>query len=271
MSNQITSFVGGNPPPFPGGLKRGARGDAPKLLQEFLSLVGYDLELDGIFGGATEQALLLFSRERVGEEYASKELTRRIWSDLIEPYRKALRKLATRAQFEKLVVAYAKKHLAAGAMELKGSNLGPWVRLYMKGYEGAPFAWCAGFVCFLIRQAALTYGMSDEDMKKYLPDTFSCDKLAGWGASRSKLLTVVGEGTKILPGAIFLVYRGNSDWVHTGIVISKNRDSVETIEGNTNVAGSREGICVMRRFRGLKNLHFITSYSPPKSLLNIPS
>ena len=42
--------------------------------------------------------------------------------------------------------------------EIGGQNMGPWVRLYMDGREGAEFPWCAGFVCFVLAQACEAMG-----------------------------------------------------------------------------------------------------------------
>jgi hypothetical protein len=59
------------------------------------------------------------------------------------------------------------------------------------------------------------------------------------------------------PGSIFLNRRVGGDWVHTGIVTGAAADTFETIEGNTNDAGDREGYEVCRRVRGYGNKDFI--------------
>lgn len=38
-------------------LKKGSRGDDVKLLQKKLNALGYDLDIDGIFGGGTDEAV----------------------------------------------------------------------------------------------------------------------------------------------------------------------------------------------------------------------
>ena len=50
-------YVGAVPPRFPSPLQCGDKGVAVKLLQEFLSLEGYNLQLDGDFGPATREAV----------------------------------------------------------------------------------------------------------------------------------------------------------------------------------------------------------------------
>lgn len=48
-----------------------------------------------------------------------------------------------------------------------------------------------------------------------------------------------------------------TDWTHTGFVTMFNKDFFDTIEGNTNDDGNREGYEVCARTRGYKNEDFI--------------
>jgi len=63
---------------------------------------------------------------------------------------------------------------------------------------------------------------------------------------------------EIAPGDIFLVKHPQNklDWVHTGIIESKGKGFLITIEGNTNDEGSREGyeVCRRRRDLGTENI-----------------
>lgn len=255
-------FVGGKPPAFPGNLCKGSSNRAAvKLLQEYLSLSGYTLVLDGIFGNATAQAIYRFSFEQMSPAYRTDMLTKRIWQRLISGMTTALTKISLRNAhtFNSLLTGYAKAHLSAKAHELLKKNMGPWVRLYMEGLEGSEYPWCAGFVSFLLRQVCLTYGKNLDALG--LDYTYSCDVLGAWGATNGTLVKDVTEDTKIPAGSIFLVHRTGTDYVHTGIVTFRRGDIVETIEGNTNAGGSREGTSVMRRFRSMDNLHFIVNYA----------
>lgn len=45
-------------------VKRGARGNITKLIQERLNSVGFNISVDGIFGGGTENAVKVFQRNR---------------------------------------------------------------------------------------------------------------------------------------------------------------------------------------------------------------
>lgn len=45
-------------------VKRGAKGNITKLIQERLNSVGFHISVDGIFGGGTENAVKVFQRNR---------------------------------------------------------------------------------------------------------------------------------------------------------------------------------------------------------------
>jgi hypothetical protein len=126
----------------------------------------------------------------------------------------------------------------------------------MKGKEGNAYPWCAGFVSFVGYQAATTF-----DANLDIPYTYSCDVIAVEAKHRDRF---VSEGqlkrkekSEMPPGSIFLNRRTSTDWVHTGIVVSFDDETFETIEGNTNDEGSREGYEVCRRFRSYKKRDFV--------------
>lgn len=51
------------------------------------------------------------------------------------------------------------------------------------------------------------------------------------------------------PGAIVIWLKGKGPSGHAGIVVSVSGNTMTTIEGNTNGAGSREGDCVAQKLR----------------------
>jgi hypothetical protein len=67
----------------------------------------------------------------------------------------------------------------------------------------------------------------------------------------------VAAGKRIPPGSIFLARATPSDWTHTGIVVESASESFETIEGNTNDDGCREGYEVCQRTRGYGSKDFV--------------
>jgi hypothetical protein len=122
----------------------------------------------------------------------------------------------------------------------------------MSGQQGVPFAWCAGFVTFLLEQAtqALSIGMP-------IAGSIRCDTLAAQAERAGIRITEDEAPAKLTPGSIFLVRRIVGDWTHTGIVTEVHDDTFETIEGNTNDSGSREGVEVCARTRSYAGKDFI--------------
>ena len=93
---------------------------------------------------------------------------------LTEPMTRALTPSGkVSVSLSEMVVMVARQHLRETPMEVGGQNCGPWVRLYTKGKEGEEYPWCAGFVSFIIKQAADTMGIALP-----LKYTLSCDDLA---------------------------------------------------------------------------------------------
>lgn len=236
-------------------MARGARGIAAKRIQEWLCLHGCGIPVDGHFGGVTEAALRQFQRRRRMRQTG--KLTKTTHDALVKPMTAALTPLASAPRLlGTAVVRQARAHLRQQAREVGGQNRGPWVRLYMDGNEGDDWLWCAGFVSFVVTQAAELTATKAPFRK-----TYSCDSLATQAQSAGTLITdkaVRADNSLIAPGTIFLSRKTHDDWVHTGIVVRvESTDVIQTIEGNTNDEGSREGREVCMRMRGVKGKDFI--------------
>ena len=233
--------------------RKGSRGKKVKLIQEWLSLQGLGLKIDGDFGPATDYAVREFQRKEglmvdgiVGKNTFAK---------LTQPMANALEgNLASGKSLGEMVVAYARQHLRQCPREMGGQNKGPWVRLYMSGYEGEAWPWCAGFVSFILKQACETL-----DVSLPLKTSFSCDILASGAKGKGIFLrgSKIGDRKKIKPGSFFLERRTSTDWTHTGIVVNAEDAVFLTVEGNTNDEGSREGYEVCSRIRGYNNKDFV--------------
>lgn len=228
-------------------LKKGSKQSQVKLIQEWLCLHHRHISIDGDFGPATESAVKDF------QQSSGLKVTGMVddatFKRLVAPMTAALEIIpANGYSLGQLVVVYAKQHLEQHPLEIGGQNRGPWVRLYMNGNEGQPWAWCAGFACFCLKQAC-------ETLKHELPirPSFSCDAIAFSAESKGRLV----DYNDAEPGSFFLVRNTPGDWIHTGIVIRKNVDTFTTIEGNTNDDGNREGYEVCARIRGIKKMDFI--------------
>lgn len=244
---------------FPRSVKRGSRGKAVRRVQEWLCLNGHIIAVDSIFGPATEAAVKAFCETR-NLSLDNNEVTQEIFDALSAPMRSALNVPAPRSQeFRDTVVVIAKEHLANHPREVGGQNMGPWVRLYMSDNEGEDWPWCAGFVTFVIRQASIALGQPMP-----FPRTFSCDLLAANAKDPKRDLFIAerninssNSSDKLPPGTLFLSRRVSGDWTHTGFVIEAKAETFETIEGNTNDEGHREGYEVCIRTRSYKKKDFV--------------
>lgn len=238
---------------FPGPSKQGDRGKAGKMAQEWLCLHGFNLRIDGSFGPATEYAVREF-QEHEGLP-AHGRIDQATFDALVLPMKEALNPINAGSKgLGDLVVRVASQHLKASPREVGGQNQGPWVRLYMNGREGAQWPWCAGFACFVLKQACESAGIAPP-----IPSSFSCDVLATTAKERQLLLSGTSRGGNgnLRPGCLFLNKRTSSDWDHTGVVTGVEEETFLTIEGNTNDEGSREGYEVCARVRGYRGKDFI--------------
>lgn len=244
---------------FAGDVARGDTGQRVKLVQELISLEQTSIACDGDFGPATERAVERYQSAKVLP--VTGVVDQVTWNALILPILHVHRPISDPSlDFGDLVVSVAYQHLAAHPREVGGPNEGPWVRLYMSGIDGAHRLWCAGFVFYILEQAARERGVT-------LPiaRTFSCDQLARRARqanifiSENQLDGLDEDEIErlIQPGSVFLKRKTATDWTHTGLVVSVSGGAVDTIEGNTNDEGVREGYEVCRRVRSFRSLDFV--------------
>jgi hypothetical protein len=131
--------------------------------------------------------------------------------------------------------------------ELTKKNDGAWVEAILRtvgAKKGDP--WCCAYVCFCL---VIYYGGPS---KMPLPRTASCDVL------RLALEKLGLETKDPKPGDIGFVMASPTDAVHVFFVVEPKPVSVDTIEGNTNDDGSREGYGVFEldRTRSSKLKYF---------------
>ncbi len=235
-----------------------------RRLQEWLTLHGVKVDIDGKFGRKTEEAVRAFQ--------VSKALPATAFGDantlaaLVEPMRVALEDVPQPegTSLGAATVCYARRHLDGGAQEIP-PNCGPWVRLYMRNNEGDDAPWCAGFVCFVMQQAAAT-------LRKSVPfrPSFGCSRLARAAIDKGRFVCGAQLDGRDLAGSIFVVpskvegrdphggHPSSGSWSHTGVVVAREGPKVRVIEGNTNLAGSREGTHVRERLRDVATLDYLT-------------
>jgi hypothetical protein len=248
---------------FPAAALLGRKNQSVKRLQEWLTLSGFGTAIDDDFGPATLEALRRF-QVRQGHE-ANGVLSEADWAILTAPLRSACA-APGQEQFLPRLRALIQHHAKLRGREVGGENSGPWVRLYMRGRDGADQLWCAGFVSFLLRQAALNCG---DPLAQPWSDyhEVSCDQLAADGKARqrflrhSQALSTLGQSPDALNLAVFLVRKTSTDWTHTGLALNTTIDKgavrFDTIEGNTNDGGSNNGIEVATRIRAGKHFDFV--------------
>lgn len=240
-------------------LKRGDSGPDVKRLQEWLCLHDFHVAVDGDFGPATEAALMAFQQDMDFSDgggpdlWSSGAVDEHTWAALAEPMRRVVGwKPSKGLESSHNIVDCARAHLAAQPREVGKPNGGPWVRLYCRGQE---VPWCAGFATTALGQA-----LGHDDWY-----TRSCDELAQMAHARGLLVHQPPKEWRgpehVKPGDLFLVRnteRWPHDWIHCGIVTAVGPGYFETIEGNTNTDGSREGTEVCKRVRAFKpNVDFV--------------
>lgn len=238
---------------FAGNIASGATGRQARLVQEWLSLQGFKVSVDGQFGPATEVAVRAFQKARGLQTGGVVNGT--TFAALVAPMVAALAPINPGSRsLGPLTLAYAKQHLAQSPREVGGENMGPWVRLYMKGNEGMSQPWCAGFVSFCIEQACRALGITPPFVL-----SASCTTLANTARRSGRIVAedALADPSVLPPGTLFVHRKSADQWSHAGLVEKATAEWLTTIEGNTNDEGSREGFEVCRRTRGYDNMDFL--------------
>lgn len=133
------------------------------------------------------------------------------------------------------------------------SNWGPQVGQYLRSIGLTfPASWCAAFVYWCVQQAAIRLGMTNPLIK-----TGGC--LDHWNrsakvAKRYSAADVAKNPALVRAGQIFIMDFGGGAG-HTGFVLAVDGKYILTLEGNTNIDGSRNGIGVFQRKRSIASIN----------------
>ncbi|WP_207537253.1 peptidoglycan-binding protein [Sabulicella rubraurantiaca] len=233
--------------------------EAVRRIQEWCTLHGFGTKVDGDFGAGTRDAVRDFqvARGLLGTGIVDV----RTWAALTAPLHRALAPLdGAAAGLHSAVIAVSRQHLKEHPREAGGDNRGPWVRLYMAGKEGSDQAWCAGFVCFLLQQAALALGQDMPLRRQVGVDALVADaKRDGRFVQGDSLRSSEARISRLPAGSLFVIRSTTNpnDWIHTGLVAEARAESFLTIEGNTNSDGSRNGFEATTRSRSYKQADFV--------------
>lgn len=132
-----------------------------------------------------------------------------------------------------------------GVREETGKNDGPRVEEYLRlvGLK-KPEPYCAAFVSWVYAKAGY-----EKPRSGWSPDLFPSSRLA----------------RSALPGDVLGIYFSAMKRIaHVGIVIKQSGDYVTSVEGNTNVAGNREGGGVYLKVRHIKTIYQISNWIKKK-------
>jgi len=146
---------------------------------------------------------------------------------------------ASIARYRMEVVRTAVKEL--GVREQSGRNDGVQVEKFLKIVgllKGEP--WCAAFVSWVFHEVGF-----EKPRTGWSPALFPASRLA----------------RSALPGNVIGIYFPDKKRIaHVGLIEKENGDWLVSIEGNTNLEGSREGDGVYRKRRHKKSIYQISDW-----------
>lgn len=229
-----------------------------RRIQERLNLLSYGpVSVDGDYGSATANQVRAFQArndDRNGDALdVDGAVGENTWwalfvDDIIEP--SATRPDPAKSDAENFVAIALSQE---GVREWpKGSNRGPSIDAYIQSTGLSPwndkYAWCVAFVYWCAEKLEELGGVENPLFK-----TAGVHRL--WNKGQPGAVDVVhassASSSTVKPGMVFFIDTGGGKG-HAGIVVSFNGSNIETIEGNTDGSGSREGDGVYRRTRKVK-------------------
>jgi peptidoglycan hydrolase-like protein with peptidoglycan-binding domain len=254
------------PPKYPGRLllRDSPQKAAVRRIQQRLRDLGYTqpgkkggvepLTVDGLFGRNTEAAVELFQARHTDVDGNPLILDGLVgadtWAALFGP--KSVPGSDARAgapAFFSEVLEIAS--LEVGTLEEPaGSNRGRRVEQYQRSVGlGRGNPWCVAFVYWCFEAAAQKQGIPNPMEKECRTGGVLDLWTRACGARKVNIVRMTeafNDPAKVKPGMIFVISTGGG-LGHAGLVSRVLGNRLETIEGNTNGGGSREGIGVFHR------------------------
>lgn len=133
--------------------------------------------------------------------------------------------------------------------EKTGHNDGREVEEYLQSVGlGKGYSWCQAFVYWCYQQSADALHITN-------PVTHTAGVLYHWQHTHGEKL----EPSRAIAGDVFVMDFGNGEG-HTGMISEVRYDVITTIEGNTNIDGSRNGNGVYERSRNLSTIKGVIRY-----------
>lgn len=237
--------------------QRGQVSWAVKRVQEWLCYHGFWTGIDRDFGLATEAAVKAFQKARgIGDpREPSGVVDEQTWNSMSLPLLRATAVPSFGVEaYGDAILRVARMYYNEGAREVGGDNLGMWQRHFARGRENQP--WCQDFATTVYMDAARNVGIEE------LPfDLCDANKVpSSWvpwvanSALRAGKLRL-GKDERPVPGGSMFFLKGER-YFHVGIVTADKGSHFETIEGNSNAAGSANGNAVVARYRARSTADF---------------
>jgi CHAP domain/Putative peptidoglycan binding domain len=212
-----------------------------------------NLEGTGTYGVKTKNAVKLFQATHMDQHGNPLEVDGRVgsltWATLFGTDSIVVNEAAPNNLLAETLKVAVKQ---LGVMEdPPGSNKGPVVDQYLASVGLPPgLFWCAAFVYWSFDKASTAHGKKNPLVK-------TGHVMTHWNKTPAKKITMsdaVNKPSLIKPGQIFIMNTGGSAG-HTGIVEKVEGGFIHTIEGNSNHAGSRNGIGVFRLQRKIGKIN----------------
>jgi hypothetical protein len=141
----------------------------------------------------------------------------------------------TREELTEAALVYA---LAEVGQREASTNWSPRIAEYLKSVGITfPAPWCAAFTFFCTHRALTAHGLPVPVVRSGY-----CPTIRQWAEDAEVLHSVPQEGD-------YFLYHSGGRARHIGFVTSVDNNRFGTVEGNTNLGGSPEGVGVFRRTR----------------------
>ena len=234
-----------------------------RLIQQRLCDLGFTqpsrkgpqpLQADGVFGTHTANAVKLFQIRHTDLSGRPLEVDGQVGSDTWGAlFGRTTVYASVRKSRNKLIAKVLE--IAAGEIGVcedpPGSNKGKRIGEYQRAVgidSGEP--WCVAFLFFCFASAARALNVANPIEKSGCKTGSVLDLWNRARRGKGVILLLhddaLNDPSKVKPGMIFAISTGGGNG-HVGLVVNIVGNRLETIEGNTNDGGSREGIGVFRR------------------------
>lgn len=142
-----------------------------------------------------------------------------------------------------------------GVREEGGPNRGPRIREYQGAtwLEPDSWPWCAAFICWIIREwlkaepVRVALKLTKDEGGMWRPRTAGAFDFVNW--AKKKGLKVLTNKEPCMRGDIIVFNFNGSGHIGLSTADRSPAQPIETVDGNTNGLGSREGDGVYRKER----------------------